>query len=52
MQNGAVYCQLLDAAHLESVALKKVNFGANSEYEYINNYKVLQKGFDKLIKHS
>jgi len=46
--SGAVYCQILDACSPGSVALKKVNWMAKSDHEYIPNYKVLQTAFDKL----
>ena len=44
---GAVYCQILDAIYPGTVAIGKVNFGAKSEYEFVNNFKVLQQGFQK-----
>jgi RP/EB family microtubule-associated protein len=46
--SGAAACQIIDAARPGSVRMDKVSFAAKSEYEYINNYKELQKSFDKL----
>lgn len=45
--SGAVYCQILDACHPGTIAMKKVNWMAKAEHEYIPNYKVLQASFDK-----
>ena len=52
--SAAVHCQLMDAIHPGKVPLSKVNFNATQEYEFVNNFKILQKifssvGVDKLI---
>jgi RP/EB family microtubule-associated protein len=44
---GAVYCQLYDIASRGKVNLAKVNWKAKQEYEYVNNFKILQQAFLK-----
>ncbi len=41
---GAIFCQLLDAAHPGSVRMNKVNWKAKLETEFINNLKIFQQG--------
>ena len=41
---GAIFCQLLDAAHPGTVRLNKVNWKAKLETEYISNFKIFQQG--------
>lgn len=45
--SGAVYCSILDACHPGTVAMRKVNWMAKTDHEFIPNYKVLQAAFDK-----
>mmetsp|Transcript_32861 Transcript_32861/g.71713 ORF Transcript_32861/g.71713 Transcript_32861/m.71713 type:complete len:332 (-) Transcript_32861:86-1081(-) len=45
--SGAVYCQILDACHPGTVAMRKVNWMARTDHEHIPNYKVLQAAFDR-----
>lgn len=45
--SGAIYCQIIDACNPNSVTMRKVNWMAKAEHEYIPNYKILQTAFDK-----
>ena len=44
LATGAIFCQLLDACHPGTVKLNKVNWKANSETDYISNFKIFQQG--------
>lgn len=46
--NGAVYCLIVESCHPGTVAMKKVNWNARQDHEFIPNYKVLQAAFQKL----
>ena len=39
--SGAVYCQIIDALNPGSVQMSKVNWKAKTDYEILNNYKIL-----------
>jgi len=44
---GAVHAQILDIIYPGEVALHKVNWKARLEWEFVNNFKVLQQAFAK-----
>ncbi|CAN6644973.1 protein Bim1p [Trichomonascus vanleenenianus] len=44
--NGAIFCQIYDSIFLD-VPMHKVKFDANTEYDYFNNFKVLQLVFNR-----
>ena len=46
-QTGAIFCQLLDAAHPGTIRMNKVNWKAKLETEYISNFKLFQEGLIK-----
>ena len=45
--SGAVACQVIEYIYPGSVPLHRVNWEAKSEYEYVQNYKLLQASFTK-----
>ncbi|ORX43598.1 hypothetical protein BCR36DRAFT_335672 [Piromyces finnis] len=44
---GAAHCQIIDSIYPGTVHLSKVKFNANQEFEYIQNFKILQAAFQK-----
>ncbi|CAO3567658.1 unnamed protein product [Mortierella alpina] len=44
MGTGAAYCQIIDSIYLDQ-PMSRVKFAAKQEYEYLENYKVLQNAF-------
>jgi len=51
--SGVIHCQILDAVYPGKIPLSKVNFNAKHDYEYVQNFKVLQTVFTKegISKH-
>ena len=51
--SGAIYCQIIDALFPGRVHMKRVNWNAKFDYEYLPNYKILQRAFDdcNISKH-
>jgi RP/EB family microtubule-associated protein len=46
--SGCVACQLLDIMYPNQVAMSKLNWSVKQDFEYVQNYKVLQGAFSKL----
>ncbi|XP_033844234.2 microtubule-associated protein RP/EB family member 3a isoform X1 [Periophthalmus magnuspinnatus] len=46
--SGAAYCQFMDYLFPGCLLLKKVKFQAKLEHEYIQNFKILQKAFQRM----
>ncbi|WPT15112.1 Microtubule-associated protein RP/EB family member 1B [Picochlorum sp. SENEW3] len=46
--SGAVACQLMDCLFPGSVNMKRVDFNVRNDWEYVNNYKELQRAFTKM----
>ena len=44
---GAVYCAVLDALYPNSFRFSAVKWDCKNDYEFVENYKILQQAFDK-----
>jgi RP/EB family microtubule-associated protein len=44
---GALYCQIIDSIYPGTVTMSKVKWGAKHDYEFVENFKVLQQAFAK-----
>lgn len=44
---GAIACQITDLIFPGSIPMSKVNWAARSDYEFVQNYKLLQNAFTK-----
>ncbi|XP_039591495.1 DNA (cytosine-5)-methyltransferase 3A-like [Polypterus senegalus] len=48
LSSGAAFCQLMDYIYPGSLSLKKVNFQALEENDFINNFNLLNESFVKM----
>ncbi|CAG9321238.1 unnamed protein product [Blepharisma stoltei] len=47
LASGSAYCQIIESIYPGQVQMHKVNWKAKHEYEFINNFKVLQQAFTR-----
>lgn len=47
LSTGAIYCKIFNECMPNKLQYSKVNWSAKHEYEFINNFKILQQGFTK-----
>lgn len=45
--SGAIACQLTDLIFPGSLPISRINWGARSDYEFVQNYKLLQQAFSQ-----
>mmetsp|Transcript_27228 Transcript_27228/g.65575 ORF Transcript_27228/g.65575 Transcript_27228/m.65575 type:complete len:412 (+) Transcript_27228:50-1285(+) len=43
--NGAIFCQIFDSLFPGKVTMSRVNWGAKTDYDSIQNFKILQQAF-------
>lgn len=44
---GAVYCQIIDCLYPGTFKMSGINWKAKQDFEYMDNYKILQNAFRK-----
>jgi RP/EB family microtubule-associated protein len=44
---GAVYCQIFDTMFPGKIKINRVSWKARNEWEFIQNFKILQQAFEK-----